>query len=82
MSGRLTFTNVFKVVLSIYLAGSLFYATMHLLGFGWFQPASTTTSSLQNTPSATPRSEAVSVPQLQQKYFTSQKVTWTSAEGK
>lgn len=82
MKESLTISKVLKLFLSIYLAGSLFYATIHLLGFGWFQTSSSTTSSLKGLQSNLPRSETVSVPLLQQKYLTPQKVTWTNAEGK
>lgn len=84
MKETLTVSKILKVIFSVYLAGSLFYATIHLLGFGWFQ--NTTTSSSINSPSSVkhvqlPRSESISVSNLQQKYFTPQQVTWTNAEG-
>lgn len=82
MKESLTVSKILKVLFSIYLAGSLFYATIHLLGFGWFQTSSVTSSSLKNSQSPSPRSELVSVPQLQQKYLTGQTVTWINAEGK
>lgn len=83
MKESLTISKVLKVIFSVYLAGSLFYATVHLLGFGWFQTSSTSTSSsLKSSLSSSPRSELVSVPQLQQKYLTGQTVTWINAEGK
>ncbi|KAG2201768.1 hypothetical protein INT47_002028 [Mucor saturninus] len=80
MKESLTIFKVLKVFFSIYLAGSLFYATIHLLGFGWFQTSSIS-SSTNGLQSSLPRSETVSVPSLQQKYLTPQKVTWTNAEG-
>lgn len=75
-----TFSNVLRIVLSVYLAGSLVYATVHLLGLGWFQFSDS--SSLTESGSMSDRLEPVSVNQLQQKYHSAQIVTWTNAEGK
>jgi hypothetical protein len=83
MKETLTISKILKVIFSVYLAGSLFYATIHLLGFGWFQTSTIISpSSLKSSQSSLPRSETISVSKLQQKYFTPQQVTWTNAEGK
>lgn len=76
----LTVSKVFKILFSVYLAGSLFYATIHLLGFGWLQ-TSTSSSSPSNGQTLAQRSTSVSVNQLQQKYHSPQIVAWTNAEG-
>lgn len=76
MKEEFTVSKVLRLILSIYLAGSLFYATIHLLGFGWFQ--SSNNSLIQ--PDAI-RQDSVSVHHLQKKYHTLQSVTWTNAEG-
>jgi hypothetical protein len=77
----LTISKVIKILFSIYLAGSLFYATIHLLGFGWFQTSTSASSSLMNSQPLSQRSASVSVNQLQQKYHSQQTVAWTNAEG-
>jgi hypothetical protein len=85
MKESLTISKILKIFFSIYLAGSLFYATLHLLGLGWSssqQKNTITSSSVASSYSTAPRAESFSVTQLQQKYLTSQTVTWTNAEGK
>lgn len=81
MKESMSISKILKVVFSFYLAGSLFYATIHLLGFGWFQTTTSSSFSSSLKSSSLPRSESISVPQLQQKYLTPQTVTWTNAEG-
>lgn len=84
MKESITISKILKLFLGIYLAGSLFYATLHLLGLGWFNSTQNTitSSSVASSYSTAPRSESFTVTQLQQKYLTSQIVTWTNAEGK
>lgn len=74
-----TLSSVLRILTSIYLAGSLVYATAHLLGLGWFQMSDS--SSIAETNTMADRLEPVSVTQLQQKYHSAQQVTWTNAEG-
>ncbi|KAI9475893.1 MAG: glycosyl-transferase for dystroglycan-domain-containing protein [Benjaminiella poitrasii] len=76
----LAIPKILRIFFGIYLAGSLFYATVHLLGLGWFQTPPTTLTPLKAQPLA-PRSESFTVSQLQKKYQSAQVVTWTNAEG-
>ncbi|KAG2212040.1 hypothetical protein INT46_011527 [Mucor plumbeus] len=80
MKESFTFSKILRLLLSFYLAGSLFYATIHLLGFGWFQSPSSSSSSSSSLTVAS-GSSPVSVNQLQKKYHSLQTVTWTNAEG-
>lgn len=79
MKESFTFSKILRFLLSFYLAGSLFYATIHLLGFGWLQTPSSSSSSSSLTAASGP--DLVSVNQLQKKYHSLQTVTWTNAEG-
>lgn len=80
MNKSLTMSNVLRIVTSLYLAGSLVYATLHLLGFDWSQ-SSFDSSPFQDSPNAMNKLDTISVSQLQQKYHSAQTVTWTNAEG-
>ncbi|KAI8975511.1 glycosyl-transferase for dystroglycan-domain-containing protein [Mycotypha africana] len=82
----LAFSKIVQIFIIIYLASSLLYATLHLLGFGWFQNLSivaTTAkdkSALLDNP-LTSRSEPITVSQLHKRYHSSQTVIWSNAEG-
>lgn len=80
MKESFTLSKILRLLLSVYLAGSLFYATIHLLGFGWIQDASSSLSA--SAAAGGHRQDLVSVNQLQKKYHSLQTVTWTNAEGK
>ncbi|KAG1148935.1 hypothetical protein G6F37_011515 [Rhizopus arrhizus] len=66
MKGFTTISNIVKYSIYTYLTASLFYSTLHLLG--WFQ---TPSKSLQ------PRS-ALTISQLQSKYNTTQIASWSN----
>jgi hypothetical protein len=69
MKGFTTISNIVKYSIYTYLTASLFYSTLHLLG--WFQ---TPAKSLQ------PRS-ALTISQLQSKYNTTQIASWSNDKG-
>lgn len=76
-------SNVLRIISSLYLAGSLVYATLHLLGFGWSPTHKIQSSpSLQESSNPANKLETISVNQLQQKYHSAQTVTWINADGK
>jgi hypothetical protein len=75
--------SILRILISLYLTGSLIYATLHLFGFTW-SPSSNDVSSSSPEPqnSLLNKLDFISVSQLQQKYHSAQTVTLNNAEGK
>ncbi|OBZ91531.1 Glycosyltransferase-like protein LARGE2 [Choanephora cucurbitarum] len=72
-----TVSKILKLVGVVYLACSLLYATFHLFGMDWLPSQSSSLSGFGNSY----QTESQSVSQLQQRYRSSQMVSWTNADG-